>query len=102
MSQNYPILISVSMIDDIQDAYKYFALFKVSDDKFKTVKFGSRNYKDYLTGTTDEQRYRYWKRHEKNLNLENPMTAGNLSLIISWTYRDINKSIKLFKKIFNV
>jgi len=81
---------------------KYTAIFKLDNGKEKRVRFGDKNYTDYLLGASRDQRKLYRMRHEGD-NLKDAMSPGSLSFSITWgASRDIEKNIKSFKKKYNV
>jgi hypothetical protein len=81
---------------------KFDAIFYVNDIQAKIIPFGAKNYFDYTTGTTDEQKRNYLNRHRSREDWETPITAGSLSRWLLWHTRDFEKNIKLFKKKFNL
>jgi len=72
--------------------------------KKKTVAFGAKNYLDFTSGATKEQRDRYRKRHTNSReNHNNPMTAGSLSFFVLWgSSKSKQANIRAFKKRFNL
>ena len=81
---------------------KYTAIFKLDNGKEKRVRFGDKNYTDYLLGASRDQRKLYRMRHEGD-NLKDATSPGSLSFFITWgPSRDIEKNIKSFKKKYNV
>lgn len=81
---------------------RYTAIFRLDNGKEKKVRFGDKNYTNYLLGASRDQRKLYRMRHEGD-NLTYPMSPGSLSFWITWgPSRDIEKNIKSFKKRYNV
>lgn len=62
-----------------------------------SVNFGGEGYTDYTLGATDAQREAYRKRHAKD-NLDDPFSAGTLSMDILWSVRDIKQAINAYAK----
>ena len=87
---------------------KLMAIFKNKvTGRTKTVHFGATGYSDYTLIKNKEEankkRNLYLKRHSKNENWNNPMTAGSLSRWVLWgDSQDINKNIVYFKNKFNL
>lgn len=94
---------------------KYMAIFLVNNEKVRTIHFGSKNMRDftlindksskwYLPKVLDRNVVKdsYLRRHEKNEDWTNPMTAGALSRWILWDKKTLASSIKAFKKRFKL
>lgn len=83
---------------------KYTATFyDDKNKKIKTTHFGNKGSSDYTITGDKQQRARYLKRHEKNENWNDPMTAGALSRWILWgDSKSIKTNIKDFKKRFKL
>lgn len=81
---------------------KYDAVFS-KDGREKTIPFGASGYIDYTKAPHDEKRKElYLKRHSKNENWNNPLSAGSLSKHILWNKPSLKESIKDFKNKFGV
>tara|TARA_R110002153_G_C13065771_1_gene472694 strand:+ start:333 stop:635 length:303 start_codon:yes stop_codon:yes gene_type:complete len=86
---------------------KFKATFESDEGLRKTTHFGSSEHSDYTGAggtkepTSDEQKRLYKKRHAKD-NLDDPLSAGALSMFLLWHTRDLNKNIQLYRKRFNV
>tara|TARA_R110001592_G_scaffold45745_7_gene146094 strand:- start:3527 stop:3844 length:318 start_codon:yes stop_codon:yes gene_type:complete len=78
-----PILIKVE--PSKKPTKKYNAVFRMPENKFKTVSFGSPTMEDYLQHKDIERRERYLKRHERDLRTNDPLRAGFLSYYYSWS-----------------
>ena len=77
---------------------KWKAIFTdIKTGKQFSVNFGGEGYTDYTLGATDAQREAYRKRHSKD-NLNDPFSAGSLSMEILWSVRDIKQAIKAYSK----
>jgi len=71
--------------------------------KIKIVRFGAGGYEDYTTHKDKERRSRYRKRHQKDLNTNDPLRKGYLSYYILWgDSTSINKNVSSYKKRFNL
>ena len=85
---------------------KYTAIFyddKNKNKKIKTTHFGNKGSSDYTINKNDKTKMNYIKRHEKNENWNDPMTAGALSRWVLWgDSTSIKTNIKDFKKRFNL
>jgi hypothetical protein len=62
------------------DKYKWVAIFKNG----KRTSFGAKGMDDYTLTHDKEQRARYRKRHEKDLDTNDPYRAGYLSYYLLW------------------
>lgn len=93
---------------------KFDAIFMV-DGKQKKVSFGASGYRDntlindksskfYLQNKSDRDVVKdsYLRRHKKNEDWTNPMTAGALSRFILWNRKSLNASIRDFKRRFKL
>ena len=94
------------MILNIRDSHlktkKYDAVFN-DEGKIKVIPFGARGMSDYTEHGDKARRERYLKRHSKNEDWDNMMTAGALSRWILWgDSTNINKNIANFKKKFKI
>ena len=94
---------------------KYMAIFLVNNEKVRTIHFGSKGMRDftlindksskwYLPKVLDRNVVKdsYLRRHEKNEDWNNPLTAGALSRWILWDKKTLDSSIKAFKKRFKL
>ena len=67
----------------------------------KKVHFGASGMSDFTKHHDIARRERYFKRHNRRENWENPFTAGSLSRYILWNKDTLEESISDFKKRFN-
>ena len=81
---------------------RYTAHFLLDDGKIRRVHFGSDKHENYTTHVNETRRNAYLKRHAKNENWDDPLTAGALSRWILWNKETLHASIKDFKKRFNI
>lgn len=89
---------------------EYKAVFKENNKVVKTTHFGDPNLNQYVSRTgkkvTEEQRERYIKRHMKDLDTNDYMRAGYLSMYLLWSYttksRSIRTNIKDYKDRFGL
>ena len=104
----------IRIVKSSNSAKKYDAIFMV-DGKEKKVSFGASNYRDYTMINDKNSKFylpkildrnvvkaSYIRRHEKNENWNNPLTAGALSRFILWNRKTLNASIRDFKRRFKV
>ena len=79
---------------------KYMVKVK-KDDKVKLIHFGAKNYDDYTTfpaNEREEKKEAYLKRHSKNENWNDPLTAGYWSRWVSWNLPTVNASLNYIVK----
>jgi hypothetical protein len=81
---------------------KYTAIFYDGDKKVKTIHFGSAGMSDYTIHKDDKRKERYLKRHEKNENWDDYMTAGALSRWLLWSKKTFKSSLSEYLKKFNL
>ena len=82
---------------------KLVAIFTKENGRTKKTYFGQAGMDDYTITKDKEQRARYRKRHQKDLQTKDPTRAGHLSFFILWgesTSRQEN--IKAYKRRFNL
>ena len=104
----------VKIVPSSNKSKKYDAIFMV-DDKEKKVSFGASGYRDYTLINNKNSKFylpkildrnvvkaSYIRRHEKNENWNNPLTAGALSRYILWNKKTLSTSIRDYKKRFKV
>ena len=77
---------------------KYYALF----DNSKKVYFGASGYEDYTIHKDLARKEMYIKRHQKNENWNNPISAGALSRWILWNKPSLQESIADYKQKFRL
>ncbi len=93
---------------------KFISLLPATDNKHKLtitlltetgekkVSFGAKGYSDYTIHKDDARKARYLKRHEKNENWTDPLTAGTLSRYILWNKKTVSESLKDYLKHFKI
>lgn len=81
---------------------KLMAVFTMSNGRTKTTHFGAAGMDDYTKTRDKDQRSRYLKRHRRNENWNNPMTAGALSRWVLWNKETRSASINDYKRRFNL
>jgi len=81
---------------------KLMAVFTMSNGRTKTVHFGAAGMSDYTKNRDIDRKQRYLKRHRRNENWNNPVSAGALSRWILWNLPTREASIKDYKKRFNL
>ena len=83
---------------------KWTATFYDSSDrkKIKTTHFGHNKYEDYTQHHDDIRKAAYIRRHQKNEDWNDFMSAGSLSRYILWEHKDFDKAVKAYMKRFNL
>ncbi len=77
-------------------------LFDSANNNIKTVNFGERGYEDYTTHRDPDRKERYIKRHQKNEDWTNPLTAGFWSRWLLWNKPSLKESIDDIERNFNI
>jgi len=81
---------------------KYMAVFVKDNGRSKKTYFGQAGMDDYTITKDKEQRARYRKRHQKDLQTKDPTRAGYLARFILWgDSTSIRENIKNYKRKFN-
>jgi hypothetical protein len=81
---------------------KYDAVFYDEDnDKMKIVSFGQRGASDYTIHGDENRRNRYINRHWTDLKSNDPTKAGYLSMFILWNDKNLNTSLRDYKRRYN-
>ena len=94
--------VSVVIKKSTKPEKKLMAVFTLENGKKKTVHFGQAGAPDYTITKDKEQRARYIKRHRKNENWNNPLSAGALSRYILWNKETRGASVADYKRRFNL
>tara|TARA_R110000851_G_scaffold236792_4_gene389460 strand:- start:77 stop:376 length:300 start_codon:yes stop_codon:yes gene_type:complete len=81
---------------------KLMAIFTMTNGRTRTTHFGSAGMDDYTKTRDKEQKQRYLKRHRRNENWNNPVSAGALSRWILWDKETRGASVSAYKKRFNL
>ena len=81
---------------------KLMAVFTMSNGRKKTTHFGASGMDDYTKTRDKDQRSRYLKRHRRNENWNNPVSAGALSRWVLWNKETRSASINDYKRRFNL
>ena len=82
---------------------KWTATFYDADrKKIKTTHFGDSRYQDLTQHKSDERKTAYIRRHQKNEDWNNYMSAGALSRYILWEHKDIDKAVQGYMKRFGL
>lgn len=69
----------------------------------KVISFGAQGYQDFITSKGDEsKKENYIKRHQKNEDWSNPLTAGFWSRWMLWNKRSLAESAKDIEKKFGI
>lgn len=92
---------SIERTKSNQKAFK--ATFKKPDGKTKTVRFGTPSNFVLNKDKTEKDKVNYKKRHSKNENWSDPMSAGSLSRHLLWgDSRELKTNISAFKNKFKI
>ena len=81
---------------------KLMAVFSLDNGRTRTTHFGAAGMSDFPTHRDKERKQRYLKRHRRNENWNDPMTAGALSRWILWNKETRAASITDYKRRFNL
>ena len=92
--------VSVVIKKSTKPQKKMMAIFTLKNGRKKTTHFGQAGAPDYTITKDKEQKARYIKRHRKNENWNNPVSAGALSRWILWEKESKAASITDYKKRF--
>lgn len=78
--------------------------FDDNNKKIKTTQFGLKNPKigTFIDHKNEKLKENYLKRHKKNENWNDYMTAGSLSRYILWNKKTFQDSLKDYKKLFKL
>jgi hypothetical protein len=90
------------IIDSPIKGKKLRAIFYNEDGKTKHTDFGAEGMEDYTIHHDKERRKRYWDRHKKDLETDDPTRAGFLSWYILWNKKSIKASVADYKNRFNI
>ena len=85
-----------------KEGKKLMAIFTMDNGRTRTTHFGQASAPDYTKTRDKEQKQRYLKRHRRNENWNNPLSAGALSRWILWNKETRGASINDFKRRFNL
>tara|TARA_R100000951_G_scaffold55379_1_gene46512 strand:+ start:192 stop:521 length:330 start_codon:yes stop_codon:yes gene_type:complete len=82
---------------------KFMAIFDCPKcNKKKIIHFGAEGMSDFTLHGDPKRKERYLKRHKKNENWNNPLTAGALSRWILWNKKTLKASIEDFVNRFKL
>lgn len=91
----------ISVVPANDGVHKYEAKFE--NGRSKTTKFGQAGAPDYTKTKDKEQRARYIKRHQKDLNTADPTRAGFLSRYLLWgESTSMMENLKRYRERFNL
>ena len=85
-----------------KEGKKLMAIFTMDNGRTRTTHFGASGMSDYTKNRDKERKQRYLKRHRRNENWNNPLSAGALSRWILWNKETRGASINDFKRRFNL
>lgn len=81
---------------------KLMAIFtNCKSGEVKKIHFGARGMSDFTKHHDEARKQRYFNRHKRHEDWENPYTAGSLSRYILWNKPDRDESIEDYKRRFN-
>lgn len=80
---------------------KYVVVFQYNN-KIKEINFGDNRYEDFTQHKDLVRKERYIKRHKKNEDWNNPLTAGFWSRWLLWNKPTLESSINDMKKNFKI
>ena len=63
-------------------------------DGRKIVSFGAKGYEDFTTHKNEERKERYLKRHRKNEDWDDPLSAGFYARWLLWNKETLQDSLK--------
>jgi hypothetical protein len=92
----------IKIVKSKKEDKKYDAVFLKDNGRYKIVSFGASGMSDFTKHKDEERKQRYIKRHEKNENWNDPLTAGALSRFILWNKPSFRESVKDYKKRFGL
>ena len=85
-----------------KEGKKLMAVFTMPNGRTRTTHFGASGMDDYTKTRDKAQKQRYLKRHRRNENWNNPVSAGALSRWILWNKETRGASIADYKRRFNL
>ena len=98
-------MVKVEITKSNRNDKRFQAVFTDDDGKkIKTTQFGLKNPKigTYIDHKNEKLKENYLKRHKKNENWNNFMSAGSLSRYILWNKKTYQQSLDDYKKIFKL
>ncbi len=96
-------LIILDNMNAPKDKKRLRAIFKMSDGKTKTIKFGQyKSAGTYADGASDEKKKNYIARHQAREDFNNIKTAGALSRWVLWEFRRNNEIEKYINRKFKI
>jgi len=94
--------VSVVIKKSNKEGKKLQAKFTLENGRTRTTHFGAEGMSDYTKNRDKDRKQRYLKRHRRNENWNNPLSAGALSRWILWNKETRGASINDFKRRFNL
>lgn len=98
-------MVKVEITKSNRNDKRFQAVFYGDDNKkIKTTQFGLKNPKigTYIDHKNDKLKENYLKRHKKNENWNDFMSAGSLSRYILWNKKTFQESLNDYKRIFKL
>ena len=81
---------------------KFMATFKSENGRTKVIHFGAKGMSDFTQHKDTLRKKRYFARHRKDLSTKDPSRAGYLSMFVLWNKKNLNASIKDYKRRLNI
>ena len=81
---------------------KFMAIFYKDGKKIKTTQFGSKGMSDFTKHNDNKRKELYLKRHQKNENWDDFMSAGSLSRWLLWNKKTFKASLLDYLKKFKL
>ena len=94
--------ISVVIKKSDKEGKKLMAIFKLENGRTRTTHFGAEGMSDYTKNRDKDRKQRYLKRHRRNENWNNPLSAGALSRWILWNKETREASVADYKRRFKL
>ena len=94
--------ISVVIKKSDKEGKKLQAKFTLENGRTRTTHFGAEGMSDYTKNRDKDRKQRYLKRHRRNENWNNPLSAGALSRWILWNKETREASVADYKRRFKL
>ena len=82
----------------IQKSSKPSKKYQATDDKGRTTHFGATGYSDFTKNKDEQRKQNYIKRHRKNENWSDIMSAGFLARHVLWEEPTIRGAVAKLNK----
>jgi len=94
--------VSVVIKKSDKEGKKLQAKFTLKNGRTRTTHFGAAGMDDYTKTRDKDRKQLYLKRHRRNENWNNPLSAGALSRWVLWNKETRGASINDYKRRFNL